>query len=62
MIIFDFFLLIETPFIGSLLKKDQAGSGVLALVWQGRPIVNLAPPVCYSWEFTRNINIQLSII
>ena len=38
------------------------GSGVLVLVWQGRPIVNLAPPVCYSWEFTRNINIQLSII
>ena len=42
---------------------SQLSSGVLALVWQGRPTVNLAPPpVCYSCEFTRNINIQLSIL
>ena len=47
-------------------KKGQpiCCRGVLVLVWQGRPTVNLAPPppVCYSCEFTRNINIQLSII
>ena len=46
-----------------LIQPMAKTSGVLALVWQGRPTVNLAPPpVCYNCEFTRNINIQLSII
>ena len=59
----DSLKVINNAFYSFSYLTSFSSSGVLALVWQGRPTVNLArPPVCYSCEFTRNINIQLSIL